>query len=176
MSAPHFSLRAACMSAISSSGDSISPPSASVSGKHFLMYDANFLSLASASAISSSSTTSWHTASTISKGRYLSLIQTVSFSSAMSLKTGSLSIISCAYGLIGMLHLPAALSSSPVAPAAIHSAVCYDLFSIQSLLFSGDSAPFAAASPPSSACCSSFTNETGSTVLALVIYAFPSLS
>ena len=48
--------------------------------------------------MSSSDTTSWHTASTMSKGRYRLLIQTVCRSDATSLNTGSFAISSFAYG------------------------------------------------------------------------------
>ena len=105
MGLPVAWMRAFCISGMGLRGDSIMPLVHSVSGKHFRMNGAKRSRRASASAMSASDTTSWQTASVSSKGRYLGLIQRVSFCSAISFKVGSCSISFAAYSLIAIEKL-----------------------------------------------------------------------
>ena len=105
MGLPVASIRPFCISGMGFSGDSMMPLVHSVSGKHLRMNGANRSRRASASAMSASETTSWHTASVISKGRNLGLTHRVSFCSAISFKVASCSISFAAYSLIAMEKL-----------------------------------------------------------------------
>ena len=122
--APVASCSAFCMEGMGLSGDSMMPLVASVSGKHLRMKGAKRARRASASAMSSSETTNWHTASVISKGRYLGLTQRVSFCSEISFRTGSCAISFAAYSLTAMENVLLSKCARVRHPAKMPASPC----------------------------------------------------